>query len=106
MDEISRSNIMQRDNKKFARKLDKSLAKLAKEKNKTVSNEKGDLETFKHGSVWVYMAVIFVNWILCTHIHMGTHPVTPPTKNMIDVNRTTTRTSDTNFNQIVQFYPK
>ena len=37
MDEICRSNIMQRDNKKFARKLDKSLAKLAKEKNKTVS---------------------------------------------------------------------
>ena len=43
---------MQRDNKKFARKLDKSLAKLAKEKNKTVSNDKGDLE-----SVWVYIAV-------------------------------------------------
>ena len=59
MDEISLSNIMQRDNKKFARKLDKSLAKLAKEKNKTVSNEKGDLESFKHGSVWVYIEVIF-----------------------------------------------
>ena len=37
MDEICRSNIMQRDNKKFAKKLDKNLAKLAKEKNKTVS---------------------------------------------------------------------
>ena len=48
---------MQRDNKKFARKLDKSLAKLAKEKNKTVSNDKGDLENFINGSVWVYIAV-------------------------------------------------
>ena len=38
MDEICRSNIMQRDNKKFAKKLDKNLAKLAKEKNKTVSS--------------------------------------------------------------------
>ena len=57
IDEICRSNIMQRDNKKFARKLDKSLAKLAKEKNKTVSNDKGDLENFINGSVWVYIAV-------------------------------------------------
>ena len=37
MDEICRSNIMQRDNKQFARKLDKSLVKLAKERSKTVS---------------------------------------------------------------------
>ena len=50
MDEICRSNIMQRDNKRFARKLDKSLAKLAKEKNKTVSIAVGGLESYKHCS--------------------------------------------------------
>ena len=37
MDEICRSNIIQRDNVKFAKKLDKELVALAKEKNKTVS---------------------------------------------------------------------
>jgi hypothetical protein len=47
MDEICRSNIMQRDNKKFAQKLDKSLAELAKEKNKTVSIVLGGLESYK-----------------------------------------------------------
>jgi hypothetical protein len=35
--EICRSNIMQRDNIQFARKLSKDLVKLAKEKNKYVS---------------------------------------------------------------------
>lgn len=37
MDEICRSNIIQRDNVKFAKKLSKQLVPLAKEKNKTVS---------------------------------------------------------------------
>ena len=37
MDEICRSNIIQRDNVKFAKKLNKELVPLAKEKNKTVS---------------------------------------------------------------------
>ena len=37
MDEICRSNIIQRDNLKFAKKLNKELVPLAKEKNKTVS---------------------------------------------------------------------
>ena len=37
MDEICRSNIIQRDNVKFAKKLNKGLVPLAKEKNKTVS---------------------------------------------------------------------
>ena len=36
MDEICRSNIIQRDNVKFAKKLSKQLVPLAKEKNKTV----------------------------------------------------------------------
>ena len=36
MDEICRSNIIQRDNVKFAKKLNKQLVPLAKEKNKTV----------------------------------------------------------------------
>ena len=53
MDEICRSNIMQRDNKKFARKLDKSLTKLAKEKNKAVRYLVGGLETCKQDSSWV-----------------------------------------------------
>ena len=39
MDEICRSNIIQRDNKKFAKKLDKGLVKLAKEKSRSVSIE-------------------------------------------------------------------
>ena len=38
MDEICRSNIIQRDNLKFAKKLNKELVPLAKEKNKTVSS--------------------------------------------------------------------
>jgi hypothetical protein len=58
MDEICRSNIMQRDNKRFAPKLDKSLAKLAKEKNKTVSIVLGGLESYKQKSAWVYIAVM------------------------------------------------
>ena len=37
MEEICRSNIIQRDNVKFARKLNKDLVPIAKEKNKTVS---------------------------------------------------------------------
>ena len=37
MDEICRSNIIQRDNVKFAKKLNKELVPLAKAKNKTVS---------------------------------------------------------------------
>ena len=37
MDEICRSNIIQRDNVKFAKKLSKHLVPLAKEKNKMVS---------------------------------------------------------------------
>ena len=39
MDEICRSNIIQRDNVKFAKKLNKELVPLAKEKNKTVSTK-------------------------------------------------------------------
>ena len=64
MDEICRSNIMQRDNKRFARKLDKSLAKLAKEKNKTVSIVVGSLDSYKHESARVYIAVMG-NIVLC-----------------------------------------
>ena len=56
MDEICRSNIMQRDNKKFARKLDKSLAKLATEKNKTVSSVVGSIEAYKLESTWGFGA--------------------------------------------------
>ena len=37
VEEICRSNIIQRDNVKFARKLNKDLVPIAKEKNKTVS---------------------------------------------------------------------
>ena len=37
LDEICRSNIIQRDNLKFARKLSKGLVQLAKERNNTVS---------------------------------------------------------------------
>ena len=40
--EICRSNIMQRDNMVFAKKLNKNLVKLAKEKNKYVSNFASD----------------------------------------------------------------
>ena len=36
-DEICRSNIIQRDNQKFARKLNKDLVKLAKERSELVS---------------------------------------------------------------------
>ena len=64
MDEICHSNIMQRDNKKFARKLDKSLAKLAKEKNNTVSIAVGGLDSYKHESARVYIAVMG-NIVLC-----------------------------------------
>jgi len=39
MDEICRSNIIQRDNIKFAKKLNKQLVPLAKEKNKMAKNE-------------------------------------------------------------------
>ena len=41
VEEICRSNIIQRDNIKFARKLSKDLVPIAKEKNKTVSMDKG-----------------------------------------------------------------
>ena len=44
MDEICRSNIIQRDNVKFAKKLDKELVALAKEKNKTVSTKQNSLQ--------------------------------------------------------------
>ena len=72
MDEICRSNIMQRDNKKFARKLDKSLAKLAKEKNKTVSIVLGGLESYKQESAWVYIAVMG-NIVLCGMVCVCRH---------------------------------
>jgi len=39
VEEICRSNIIQRDNVKFARKLNKDLVPIAKEKNKTAKNE-------------------------------------------------------------------
>ena len=39
-DEICRSNIIQRDNQKFARKLNKDLVKLAKERSELVRKTK------------------------------------------------------------------
>ena len=36
MDEMCRSNILQRDNQKFARKLNKNLVKIAKERSDMV----------------------------------------------------------------------
>ena len=57
MDEICRSNIIQRDNKKFARKLSKNLVQLAKEKNNYVSRSfvtlKVSTQIIKQESNWL-----------------------------------------------------
>ena len=57
MDEICRSNIIQRDNVKFAKKLNKELVVLAKEKNKTVSRFPCKANILSFFATWKYIKV-------------------------------------------------